>query len=220
MSTLRKTILLIASALAILFGGGLAAIAAGQSPTDDAVVQALTPVQQQDLQFTREDERMARDLYTLFADKYGALPIFSQIARSEQRHFDAVGTLLVRYDLQDPSAGKAAGVYADATIQKLYDGWKAQGLQSSDEALKAATALETRDIADLRRLIAKDNPADVELVYTHLLAASEHHLAAFTAAVDGDLPATRCGGGMGWMRDGDGTPHGPGPMGNRGGMNR
>lgn len=126
MSTWRKTMLVTVSALAILFGGGVAAAAAGRSPAVDVGVQAVTPVQQRDLRLTREEERIARDLYDLFADKYDAVPVFDRISWSEQRHFDAVGNLLVRYDVQDPSAGKAAGVYADVAIQKLYDDWRAQ----------------------------------------------------------------------------------------------
>jgi hypothetical protein len=234
MSTWRKTMLVTVSALAILLGGGVAAMAAGQSPAADVGVQAVTPVQQQDLQFTREEERMARDLYRLFADKYDAVPVFGRISWSEQRHFDAVGNMLVRYGVPDPSAGKAAGVYADAAIQKLYDGWKAQGLKSSDEALNAAIALETRDIADLEKLVAKDNPSDVESLYTQLLAASRHHLSAFTAVAGGDALGSGCaglgtmgdpdemgpgagGGHRGWT---DGRRDGTGPMGSRGGMHR
>ncbi|GAA3569440.1 DUF2202 domain-containing protein [Kribbella ginsengisoli] len=233
MSTWRKMILATTSAVVILFGGGLAAIAVGRSPTADVGVPTVTPQQQQDLRFTRDEERMALDLYRLLADRYEAVPIFETISRSEQRHFDAVGNVLVRYDVQDPSAGKAAGVYTDATIQRLYDGWKAQGLKSSDEALKAAIALETRDIADLERLAAKDNPADVEWLYTHLLAASRHHLSAFTAVSEGDVSGTGCPR-MGTMWDLDdrgrgtddgsgfgdhGRRNGSGPMGH-GGMFR
>ncbi|WP_165547417.1 ferritin-like domain-containing protein [Kribbella sindirgiensis] len=232
MSTWRKTMLVTVSALAILLGGGVVAMAAGQSPAADVSVQAVTPVQQQDLQFTREEERMARDLYKLFAEKYDDLPVFGRISWSEQRHFDAVGNMLVRYGIEDPSAGKAAGVYSDAAVQKLYDGWKAQGLKSSDEALNAAIALETRDIADLEKLVAKDNPSDVESLYSQLLAASRHHQSAFAAVADGDLLGAGCpgmgsmhdpdergsGGGPGGWTDGRGN--GTGPMGSRGGMNR
>ncbi len=84
MSTWRKTMLVTVSAVAILFGGGVAAMAAGRSPAADVGMQALTPVQERDWQFTREEERMARDLYKLFADKYDALPIFDRISWSEQ----------------------------------------------------------------------------------------------------------------------------------------
>ena len=112
MSTWRKTMLLTVSALAILFGGGVAAMAAGRSPAADVGVRAVTPVQERDLQFTREEERMARDLYKFFADKYDALPVFDRISWSEQRHFDAVGNMLVRYDVQDVPLGPADDVDA------------------------------------------------------------------------------------------------------------
>src|SRR5690242_4354035 len=74
MTTWHKTILAATSAVAILFGGGLAAVAAARSPAADAGVHSVTPALQQDLRFTREEERAARDLYQQFAGKYDALP--------------------------------------------------------------------------------------------------------------------------------------------------
>ncbi|TCN28322.1 hypothetical protein EV644_14715 [Kribbella orskensis] len=223
MTKWRKTMFVTAGTVGLLVGGGVAAMAAGQSPSANADARAVTPTQQQDLQFTRDEERMARDLYQRFAGKYDDLPIFDRISQSEQRHFDAVGNVLVRYDIQDAAAGKAAGVYTNPAIQKLYDDWKAQGLKSSDEALKAAIALEERDITDLGGLVAKDNPTDVESLYAQLLAASKHHLSAFTAVAEGDTSSTGCpGAGQGPRHGGwaDGGQGGPARMGPQTGMNR
>lgn len=137
--------------------------------------------------FSREEERMARDLYAALAKKDDdALP-FSRITLSEQRHFDAVGTLMTRYGVADPSAGKAAGKYADEDIQKLYAGWLAQGSKSLEDAHQGGIDLEKRDIADLQRELKAVKQSNVKLVLERLLAGSENHLRAFTAAKDGTL---------------------------------
>lgn len=200
---------------ALLVGGGVAAAQATPWDGPDAmtaisVVAADTDLAET-LQFAREEERMARDLYQAFADKYdGALP-FSMIVHSEQQHFDAVGALLERYDVADPAAGKKAGTYADPAIQQLYDGWLADGRKSLDAAYDVGVALEKRDIADLEATLESVTQTDVRQVFTRLLYASQHHLAAFEAAADGETLGPR--DGTGWR--GQGT--GPG-MGNGYGM--
>lgn len=164
---------------------------------------SLTDQEKKDLAFSREEERMARDLYQAFANKYDQARPFSNIVRSEQQHFAATGMLLQRYGLADPSAGKKAGTYADAELQKLYDGWLAQGGKSLAEAYKVGVALEKRDIADLSQQVARTKAADVKQVYGNLLKASEQHLRAYTAATQG-----RTAGMQG--RSGQGRGNGPG----------
>lgn len=197
--------------VAALLAGGVAASQAattGQTAVtaESAVTSALT--------FAREEERMARDLYAALADRYDGARPFSMITRSEQRHFDAVGVLLDRYDVTDPSAGKPAGTYADPAIQKLYDAWLAQGSTTLDAAYQVGVELEERDIADLRKSIEGSLPSDVDNVFGQLLRASERHLAAYQRAADGDLGPGA--GMMGPRWSDDDTTTGPGSgMGNR-----
>lgn len=138
------------------------------------------------------DDVAARDLYSVFADRYG-VAIFSRIAVSEQRHYDATGILLTRCQVADPAAGAKAGIHENAAVQRLYDGWKTSGLTSLPAADKAAIALENRDIADLRRLQAATATADLDRVYANLERGSDHHLAAFTAAANGTAQAIGAG---------------------------
>ena len=154
---------------------------------------------------------MARDLYTLFGQTYDAA-IFDRIAASEQQHFDAVGTLLTSYAITDPAVGQPAGTYANADVQKLYDQWKAQGLTSVQDAYAVGVALEQTDIADLQGILARNSDADVQRVFTHLLAASQHHLDAFTNAVNGGTDAAFCAGTGAQLgaRDGQGMGMGDG----------
>ena len=103
----------LAGGMALLLGAGLAGTAVA-GPWETSVGTAVVAVasdgnRDTDLADSREEQRMARDLYTLFGQTYDA-PVFDRIAASEQRHFDAVGTLLVTYGVADPSTGQPVRV--------------------------------------------------------------------------------------------------------------
>lgn len=209
MRTMIRTTAAALGVAALLAGGAVASQALATTPAeaDSDVTSTLT--------FAREEERMARDLYAALAATYDGARPFSMVTRSEQQHFDAVGTLLERYDVTDPAAGKAAGTYADPAIQKLYDDWLAEGRASLQAAYQVGVELEKRDIADLEESIAADLPTDVDAVFGRLLQASQRHLAAYERAVDGDL-GTGAGTMGRWSDDGTAPGRGPG-MGGRGG---
>ena len=195
MRTIHQAFL--AGGMAVLLGAGLAgtAVATAQTPTASAssATAVTDDTRTADMAFSRDEERMARDLYTLFGQTYDAA-IFNRIAASEQQHFDAVGTLLTSYGITDPAVGQPAGTYANADVQKLYDQWKAQGLTSVQDAYAVGVALEQTDIADLQGILARNSEADAQRVFTHLLAASQHHLDAFTNAVNDGTDAAFCTG--------------------------
>lgn len=229
MNTKMKKTMSWAAAAALVGGGAFAATAQAQTqvlPASAGVVAAADAGLTEDLQFMREEERMARDLYKVFADKYDDAAPFANITKSEDRHYDAVGVLLDRYDVSDPSASKAAGTYAFPEIQKLYDGWLAEGNASLQAAYAVGVELETADIADLKAAINEHTEADVDQVFGSLLNGSEHHLAAFQAAVDGKVLGTQDGtgqmnrwGGSDERPNGlaNGTGQGQGRMGKGGG---
>jgi hypothetical protein len=175
------------------------AVATAQTPMATAAAAVAVTVtvtddtRSVDLAYSRDEERMARDLYTLFGQTYDAA-IFDRIAASEQQHFDAVGALLTTYAVADPATGQPAGSYTNPDVQRLYDQWKVQGLTSVQDAYAVGVALEQTDIADLQGILARNSDADVQRVFTHLLAASQHHLAAFTSAVNGGTDAAFCNG--------------------------
>ncbi|MGA8048183.1 MAG: DUF2202 domain-containing protein [Dermatophilaceae bacterium] len=206
MKTMTRNILIVVSAASLV---GLAATAqavgAAQTTTPASTVAVATTVEPglaEQLRFTREEERMARDLYAALAREHDGARPMSRITTSEQRHFDQVGLLLERHGVADPSAGLEAGSYAFPELQSLYDGWLADGRESLQAAYQVGIELEEQDIADLEALIEETDPADVRTVLERLLAGSRHHLAAFTMAADGTLPDG--------MADGDGMQYGPG----------
>ncbi len=143
----------------------------------------------------RDEERLARDIYTAMAAKYAQAAPFANIARSEQVHFDTMGLLLTRYGVADPSAGKNPGSYADPALQSLYDKLLASGDESLAKAYDVGIAVESLDIADLKAAIAQTSQADVKAALTNLMNGSANHLSAFTAAKDGKILGARNGQG-------------------------
>lgn len=130
------------------------------------------------LVFMREEEKLAHDVYIALYAQWGGR-VFSNIAVSEQRHTDAVKSLLERYQIADPFID-SLGVFTDGELQKLYADLMALGSQSFVEALKVGALVEEVDILDLREEMENsvDNQ-DILFVYQQLEAASHNHLRAF-----------------------------------------
>lgn len=149
----------------------------------------ISPAEAQDLTFMREEEKLARDVYQVLGAQW-SLPIFTNIAASEQQHMDAILTLLQRYNLPDPAAGNDAGVFTDQTLQALYDQLVVQGSTSLVEALNVGVLIEETDIDDLTDCLAIVVRPDIKRVYENLRKASYNHLAAFERVLDGLSPTT------------------------------
>ena len=141
-------------------------------------VTPLTAAETQTLQFMREEEKLARDVYQQLYQKWN-LTVFQNISAAEQTHFDAIGVLLTRYGVTDPAQANAAGVYTDVNLIALYNELLAKGMKSAQDALEAGALIEKKDIADLEAAIPATSKLDVKRVYTNLLNGSFNHLEAF-----------------------------------------
>ena len=137
----------------------------------------LTAAQKTELAAMAEEEKLAHDLYVAFGDEYGTP--FTRISNAETRHLSEIRIVLKRYAITDPTAGKAAGTFATASTQQLYDKLLAQGTAGVDAAKTAARLVESTDITDLKAAAAGVTAPDVTQVYKNLLAASQRHLVAF-----------------------------------------
>jgi hypothetical protein len=138
-----------------------------------------TDIQAKGLQFMREEEKLARDVYTAMYNKYG-IRAFLNISKSEQTHTEAIKALLVKYNIEDPVKNDAVGSFTNVDLLTLYNKLIASGNVSDVEALKVGAAIEEIDILDLQKHISElsDN-ADIKFVYENLMKASGNHLRAF-----------------------------------------
>jgi hypothetical protein len=147
-----------------------------------APATTLSEKEKEGLLYMAEEEKLAGDVYLTLFERWN-LPTFRNIGNAERTHEAAVMTLLQRYDLEDPT--KEAGVFSNATLQKLYDDLVSRGITSLEEALMVGAAIEELDIQDLQTHIAESDKADILIVYSNLMSASGNHLRAFVRQLDG-----------------------------------
>ena len=138
------------------------------------------------LQFMREEEKLARDVYLKLNDKYHEdTNTFESIAKSEQLHTDAVKALLEKYGVEDPAAETERGEFVNEELQELYETLVEIGEEGLTEGLNVGVTIEKKDMDDIADAIdlSRKYP-DIVKVYSNLLAGSESHLAAFLEALE------------------------------------
>ena len=138
---------------------------------------ALSQAEVDALNYMREEEKMARDVYLALGRTWG-LPVFTNIASSEQTHMDAILTLLNTYGLADLAATEE-GKFNNPDLQALYDQLVAKGSLSQTDAFMVGAAIEEIDILDLRARLTETTHTDIQQVFTFLEGASGNHLSAF-----------------------------------------
>jgi hypothetical protein len=133
----------------------------------------------------REEEKVARDVYLVFGEQWGHM-VFENIAKSEQKHMDALKVLLDAYGIADPIIDDTVGVFGNPDLEGLYDSLTNDGAGSSDlmEALVAGGLIEVTDILDLQESIERTENADIIARYENLLCGSRNHLRAFVNQIE------------------------------------
>jgi hypothetical protein len=129
----------------------------------------------------REEEKLARDVYLFLYSKYN-VPIFNNIAKSEQRHMDRIKCLLDFYNIEDPAL-PLEGEYSNPAFNELYKSLTTNGGQSVLDAFKVGATIEDLDIKDLYDYIdLTENPAMIN-IFESLVCGSRNHLRGFYGQV-------------------------------------
>lgn len=145
-----------------------------------AFSQTITESEQATILRMREDEKLARDVYTTLNEKWNQ-KVFANILESEAYHMSQIKILIEKYKLEDPVAkiNDQPGVFVNPEIQKMYDDFIASGSVSVLAAYKAGAEIEEIDIKELGEAIAATEVKDIKGTYKYLLDASKNHLVAF-----------------------------------------
>lgn len=154
-----------------------------QALFDDIEIVPLSAAEEAEVAFMREEEKMARDVYTTLAEKW-QLPIFSNIARAEQQHMELVFRLIETYGLIDPVTDDTVGVFSNPDFTFLYDGFIVDGEESLIAALIVGATIEDMDLADLYELMEFTDNRHILLVAHNLAKGSRNHLRAFIRALE------------------------------------
>jgi hypothetical protein len=191
-----KTLLITGAILTVLAGITVANLNGQQQralrPLPAAV--QLTEAEEQHILYMREEEKLARDVYLTMYELWGA-QIFANISESEQRHMDAVKTLITRYGLVDPVVDDAVGIFTNQDFEILYDELVVDGSVSLEEALKVGVRIEELDIADLELALQDTSMRAVQRVFQNLFNGSYNHLSAFQRNIE--TGGTECPGQLG-----------------------
>jgi hypothetical protein len=142
-------------------------------------VQELSAEEAAGLTQMREEEKLARDVYQAMFEKW-ELAVFSNIARSEQRHMNAIKALLDKYGMADPVTDSAAGIFTNPEMLTLYTDLVEKGKTSLVDALQVGATIEDLDIKDLYDFLEQTDNTDIKTVYQNLAKGSRNHLRTFT----------------------------------------
>ena len=173
---LKKRLIAAAAVLFLVGTFFVAAVEAGGFARANS--NGLTDIEEEGILFMREEEKLARDVYLTFYETYNDLPIFNNIAQSEQQHMNAVKTLIDKYGLEDPTEGKDVGEFTNQDLQDLYHNLISQG-STLIAALEVGAEIEEIDIIDLKDYISQTDKTDILWIYGNLLKGSKNHLRAF-----------------------------------------
>ena len=152
-----------------VLGSGLPAYSA--VPYTSAALQSR-------LKYMVEEEKMARDVYTVLA-KTAAYPRFKNIANAEQFHLDQMSMVLKDYGLWNPTLKRGPGVFYNKELSALYKTLITKGQLSALDAIQVGIIIEEKDIADLTAMEKLITQEDIQFVVNYLKSGSQNHLAAF-----------------------------------------
>ena len=187
--TLIIVVILILTALSLQACTQTVSAQQGGFATSNSSVTALLagdPLTEEEIDsliFMREEEKLAHDVYLALHDLWG-LPLFNNIARSEQTHTDAIKRLLDAFGIPDPADTSPVGEFEDPKLQSLYDELIQTGSHSLADALKVGADIEQIDILDLEAYLEVVENESIRRVYENLLRGSTNHLRAFTRTLE------------------------------------
>jgi len=130
----------------------------------------------------KEEEKLARDVYTTLYEKWGTL-IFSNISKAEDTHLKAVISLLQNYGEEYTKIGET-GVFSNPDFQELYRQLVAKGSESVEEAYRSGALIEEMDIKDLTEYLAVVSNENIIMVFENLQKGSRNHLRAFNRQIE------------------------------------
>lgn len=174
---LLSSILALAATISSAHAGKAESIGLQANRSGRVALAPLTDTEKADLLFMREEEELARDVYSNFAEIWSDM-VFENIAKAETKHFNAIGKLLAAYGLQD-SASQEEGQFNNSELQALYDDLLVRGSTSHVDALMIGGLIEEVDIEDLANAKAAAAKPAIQRVYDNLLCGSRNHLRAF-----------------------------------------
>ena len=145
----------------------------------------LTQTEIANLQFMREEEKLARDVYLTLDQYWGNLTsVFANIAVSEESHTSTINYLLEKYDIEDPVISNEVGVFTNPELQELFHTLVEKGIASFIDGLYVGALIEEVDMEDIVAAIDATDERAMILAYSNLLDGSKSHLRGFVSVIE------------------------------------
>lgn len=155
----------------------------GSHSTETPIVFVSTPAlsaaEVSDLVFMKEEEKLARDVYSALYKKWGTR-IFSNITSSEETHMQEVISLLKYYNIADTTV-LTEGEFNNPELQVLYSQLVAKGSTSLEEAFATGALIEDLDIKDLTEFLTQTTNQNIISVFTEIRSGSYNHINSFVS---------------------------------------
>ncbi|WP_037571230.1 DUF2202 domain-containing protein [Spirochaeta cellobiosiphila] len=148
----------------------------------DVYSQSLNSSEKEGLLLMREEEKLARDVYSKLFDIWN-VKIFENISRSEQNHMNRVKELLIKYTIPDPIDIDSPGIFKNSKLQATYDSFVLKGQESLYSAFTIGAMVEDLDIYDLEKLMQETRNKDLLQTYTNLRDGSINHIKSFNKQI-------------------------------------
>ncbi len=126
-----------------------------------------------------EEERLARDLYTAFHDRWG-VQVFYCLAEEEERHTSTLRTILDRNGVPNRLTILKPGSFDDPALQERYDDLVERGTTSLDAAYAVGADIERAEIGLSSRVVSETARPDIAVVARDLRKHDYNHLAILT----------------------------------------
>lgn len=166
-------------------GGNSNVDKAPNTQSSQTTQSALTVDETIDLQFMREEEKLARDVYLTLDRQWGdKTRVFARIAESEEKHTSTVGFLLAKFGVEDPVVNDTIGVFTNQELQALYDELVEKGSHSITDALHVGALIEEVDMRDILAAMSRTDERAITVAYSNLLDGSKSHLRAFVRVIE------------------------------------
>lgn len=149
------------------------------APATAGQPSALSDAERDDLSWLREEEKLARDVYTALVAPTKVMA-FDRIRSSEQSHMDAVLVQLQKHGLPDPVGSNGPGVFTDAALQQVYNDLLADASRSVDAAVEVGALIEDLDLHDIATMRTHTTNPSLLALYDNLACGSRNHLRSFT----------------------------------------
>jgi hypothetical protein len=154
------------------------------SDDNEEITQGLTQLSIQEkeaLLFMLEEEKMARDVYTLLYEQWQS-QIFNNIGQSETSHMSAVSNLLDYYNIEYEILGY--GEFKNENIKLIYEQLISNGNQSLLNAYIVGASIEDLDIYDLQQALNDVEKDNITSAFESLQCGSRNHLRAFSNVIE------------------------------------